>query len=135
MFPLPQGEGWGEGERPSESIEKTGSDPRHPHPRPLSRRTGEGRLWDGLLARLKSLFSGIRPQGAYSNDLPRKLPLFQKALEGRRQFVQSDETAKVHQAAQGPRVHLVAHLFENRNRVESGNNENTYPPRCNGNAQ
>jgi len=49
MFPLHLGEGWGEGKRPSESIENTGSDSRHPHPRPLSRRTGEGRLWDGLL--------------------------------------------------------------------------------------
>ena len=48
MFPLPLGEGWGEGKRTSESIEKTSGDSSHPHPRPLSRRTGEGRLWDRL---------------------------------------------------------------------------------------
>jgi len=30
--PLPPGEGWGEGKRTSESIEKTGSDLRHSHP-------------------------------------------------------------------------------------------------------
>jgi|GEM_PF-4372318 len=47
-FPLPLGEGWGEGKASSEAIEKTSSDSSHPHPRPLSRRTGEGRLWDSL---------------------------------------------------------------------------------------
>jgi len=46
--PFPPGEGWGEGKRSSESIEKTGSDSSYPHTRPLSHRTGEGRLWDGL---------------------------------------------------------------------------------------
>jgi len=46
--PLPPGEGWGEGKEPSESIEKTGRDSSHSHPRSLSRRTGEGRLWDGF---------------------------------------------------------------------------------------
>ena len=45
-LPLPPGEGWGEGKQSPRSIEKTGSDWSHPHPRPLSRRTGEGRLWD-----------------------------------------------------------------------------------------
>jgi len=49
-LPLPLGEGWGEGKRPSESIENTGSDSSHPHPPPLSRRTGEGRLWDRHLS-------------------------------------------------------------------------------------
>ncbi len=47
-FPLLLGEGWGEGKQLSESIEKTSSDLSHPHPRPLSRRTGEGRLWNRL---------------------------------------------------------------------------------------
>lgn len=37
------------GKRASESIEKTANDSSHPHARPLSRRTGEGRLWDRFL--------------------------------------------------------------------------------------
>jgi len=47
-YPLPLGEGWGEGKQSSESIENTSSDLIYPHPRPLSRRTREGRLWDKL---------------------------------------------------------------------------------------
>ncbi len=48
-FPLPLGEGWGEGKQSSKSIERTSSDSSHPLPWHLSRRTGEGRLWDRLL--------------------------------------------------------------------------------------
>jgi len=48
-IPSACGRGWGEGRQWLEWIEKTSSDSSHPHPRPLSRRTGEGRLWDGLL--------------------------------------------------------------------------------------
>ncbi|HQF12572.1 MAG TPA: hypothetical protein PLS55_01650, partial [Thermogutta sp.] len=58
--PLPPGEGWGEGKRTSELIEKTGSDSSYFHARPVSRRPGEGRL------------------GSYTQEriVPRALPRF-----------------------------------------------------------
>ncbi len=74
--PLPLGEGWGEGRRTSELIEKTGSDSSHPHPRVLSRRTGEGRLSDGLqlLPARENPRASLIPKKTFSREFSWTIP-------------------------------------------------------------
>ncbi|HPZ83374.1 MAG TPA: hypothetical protein PL064_08060, partial [Thermogutta sp.] len=69
-LPLPPGEGWGEGKRTSESIEKTGSDSSHPNPRPVSRPKGKGRLWDRLLIVQRRFYTFLLPNTGPVKPVP-----------------------------------------------------------------